>query len=103
LASATLIAELPELGRLNQRQIAALVGVAPMANDSGTSRGRRRIQGGRFEIRRFLYMATVTRKTVTQFLQVGHQAIVRDKQLGRHLESLAEIGGPSGSETDSPA
>lgn len=60
VASATLIAELPELGRLNRRQIAALVGVAPMANDSGASRGRRRIQGGRFEIRRVLYMATLT-------------------------------------------
>jgi transposase len=56
VASATLIAELPELGKLNRREIAALVGVAPMANDSGNSRGRRRIQGGRFEIRRVLYM-----------------------------------------------
>lgn len=60
VASATLIAELPELGRLNRREIAALVGVAPMANDSGNSRGRRRVQGGRFEIRRVLYMATLT-------------------------------------------
>jgi len=60
VASATLIAELPELGRLNRREIAALVGVAPMANDSGTTRGRRRIQGGRFEIRRVLYMAALT-------------------------------------------
>lgn len=60
VASATLIAELPELGKLNRRQIAALVGVAPIANDSGTSKGRRRVQGGRFEIRRTLYMATLT-------------------------------------------
>jgi transposase len=60
VASATLIAELPELGRLNRREIAALVGVAPMANDSGSSRGRRRVQGGRFEIRRVLYMAALT-------------------------------------------
>ncbi|SPD56558.1 transposase (plasmid) [Cupriavidus taiwanensis] len=60
VASATLIAELPELGRLSRREIAALVGVAPMANDSGSSRGRRRILGGRFEIRRVLYMATLT-------------------------------------------
>ena len=60
VASATLIAELPELGRLNRRQIAALVGVAPMANDSGNSKGRRRVTGGRFEIRRALYMATLT-------------------------------------------
>lgn len=60
VASATLIAELPELGRLNRREIAALVGVAPMANDSGNAKGRRRVQGGRFEIRRVLYMATLT-------------------------------------------
>jgi transposase len=60
VASATLIAELPELGTLNRREIAALVGVAPMANDSGNSKGRRRVQGGRFEIRRVLYMATLT-------------------------------------------
>ena len=60
VASATLIAELPELGKLNRREIAALVGVAPMANDSGNTKGRRRVQGGRFEIRRVLYMATLT-------------------------------------------
>lgn len=60
VAAATLIAELPELGRLNRRQICALVGVAPYANDSGTSRGRRRIVGGRFEVRRAPYMATLT-------------------------------------------
>lgn len=60
VAAATLIAELPELGRLNRRQICALVGVAPYANDSGTTRGRRRIAGGRFEVRRALYMATLT-------------------------------------------
>lgn len=60
VAAATLIAELPELGRLNRRQICALVGVAPYANDSGASKGRRRILGGRFEVRRALYMATLT-------------------------------------------
>ena len=60
VASASLIAQLPELGRLNRREIAALVGVAPMANESGNRRGRRRVQGGRFEIRRVLYMAALT-------------------------------------------
>jgi transposase len=60
VASATLIAQLPELGRLNRREIAALVGVAPISNDSGNRKGRRRVQGGRFEIRRVLYMATLT-------------------------------------------
>ena len=59
VASATLIAELPELGRLGRRQIAALVGVAPMACDSGTMHRRRRIRGGRFDLRRTLYMATL--------------------------------------------
>ena len=60
VASATLVAELPELGRLNRRQICALVGVAPFSQDSGQMRGRRRISGGRFEVRRALYMATLT-------------------------------------------
>jgi len=60
IASARLIAELPELGRLNRRAISALVGVAPYAKDSGSSRGRRRVAGGRFELRRTLYMATLT-------------------------------------------
>ncbi len=59
VCAATLIGELPELGHLNRRQICALVGVAPHANDSGTRHGRRRISGGRFEVRRALYMATL--------------------------------------------
>jgi len=60
VATATLIGELPELGRLNRRQISALVGVAPYANDSGSHTGRRRIAGGRFQVRRALYMATLS-------------------------------------------
>ena len=59
VASASLIADLPELGRLNRRQIAALVGVAPYAKDSGQHRGRRRIAGGRFELRRALYLSLI--------------------------------------------
>lgn len=59
-ASATIIAELPELGRLDRRQVAALVGVAPYARESGVWRGRRRIAGGRGQLRRTLYMATLT-------------------------------------------
>jgi transposase len=61
IASATLMAELPELGRLNRREIAALVGVAPMARDSGSVHGRRHVQGGRADVRRVLYMATAHR------------------------------------------
>jgi transposase len=59
ILSATLLAELPELGKLNRRQIAALVGVAPFNRDSGQMRGRRTIWGGRATIRRVLYMATL--------------------------------------------
>ena len=60
VASATLIADLPELGKLTRRQIASLVGVAPYACDSGALRGRRHVQGGRFQLRRTLYMATLS-------------------------------------------
>jgi transposase len=53
----TLIAELPELGRLGRREIASLVGLAPMNRDSGTLRGRRTIVGGRAPVRTALYMS----------------------------------------------
>jgi transposase len=55
----TLIAEVPELGSLGRRQIAALIGVAPLNRDSGTLRGRRMIAGGRPQVRRVLYMAAL--------------------------------------------
>lgn len=76
VASATLIAELPELGRLNRREIAALVGVAPMANDSGSSKGRRRIQGGRFEVRRVLYMAALTASRRNPSVKLFYERLV---------------------------
>lgn len=55
----TLVAELPELGQLGRRQLAALVGVAPINRDSGLMRGHRAIAGGRFVVRNALYMATL--------------------------------------------
>lgn len=55
----TLIAELPELGRLDRRKIAALAGLAPFNRDSGRSRGQRRIGGGRAPVRAALYMAAL--------------------------------------------
>jgi len=58
IVTATLIAELPELGHLDRKQIAALVGVAPFNRDSGKWRGKRTIIGGRSDVRRVLYMAT---------------------------------------------
>jgi transposase len=56
----TLVANLPELGTLSRQQIAALVGVAPLNRDSGTLRGRRRVWGGRAQVRTALYMAALT-------------------------------------------
>jgi transposase len=60
VTATTLVAELPELGRLNRGQISALVGVAPFNRDSGKFHGRRAIWGGRASVRSVLYMATLT-------------------------------------------
>ena len=57
---ATLLGQLPELGRLNGEAIAKLVGVAPLAHDSGMLRGKRSVRGGRANIRAVLYMSTLT-------------------------------------------
>jgi transposase len=57
--SRTLIAELPELGALSGKEIAALVGVAPLARDSGNYRGRRMVWGGRVSVRNALYMGAL--------------------------------------------
>ena len=59
VATHTLLAGLPELGRLNRREIAALVGVAPLARDSGKMRGSRTCWGGRTNVRAALYMPTL--------------------------------------------
>src|SRR5438093_12212681 len=59
VVSRTLIGDLPELGTMPRKQIAALVGVAPLARDSGTLRGKRLVWGGRAAIRTVLYMSTL--------------------------------------------
>ena len=60
VSARTMLAELPELGRLNRKKIAALVGVAPLNRDSGTLQGSRTCWGGRASVRQVLYMAAVT-------------------------------------------
>lgn len=60
VCAAVLIAELPELGSIDDKKLAALVGVAPMAHDSGMMRGQRHIAGGRATVRCSLYMATLS-------------------------------------------
>jgi len=66
----TLLAEMPELGRLDRRQIAALTGVAPFNRDSGTLRGRRTITGGRAVVRSALYMSVLV--SIRRKLPLAH-------------------------------
>lgn len=73
---ATLIAELPELGRLSNRQISKLVGVAPLNRDSGVQRGRRAIFGGRAALRRALYMPTLVAITHNPVIRVFYRRLV---------------------------
>ncbi|MEJ2667877.1 MAG: IS110 family transposase [Deinococcales bacterium] len=73
ITALTLLAELPELGSVTAKQIAALVGVAPHNRDSGNKRGKRRVHGGRKSIRKVLYMATLTAVHHNPTLQAFHQ------------------------------
>jgi len=75
VARAVLAAKLPELGQLNRRQIAALVGVAPFNRDSGQMRGKRSISGGRADVRNVLYMATVAAIRCNPVIQAFHQKL----------------------------
>lgn len=73
--SRTLVAELPELGKLNRKQIAALVGVAPLNRDSGTLRGRRTIWGGRATVRATLYMAALVASRRNAVIRAFYQRL----------------------------
>ena len=80
--SRTLLADLPELGRLSRREIAKLVGVAPLSRDSGTLRGRRFVQGGRASVRAVLYMARARRDEA----QRGDSRVLHAPARGRQAE-----------------
>jgi transposase len=73
--SVNLLANVPELGTLNRRQIAALIGLAPLNRDSGTFRGRRCIWGGRASVRSTLYMATVTAMQHNSVIRTFYQRL----------------------------
>ena len=77
----TLIADLPELGTLDRKKIAALVGVAPFNRDSGTFRGKRTVWGGRAKVRAALYMAALV-------------ASQHNPHLARFYQRLLEAGKP---------
>lgn len=76
VTAATLLAELPELGELDRKQIAALVGVAPMNQDSGRRRGYRKTKGGRPDVRRTLYMATLTGIRYNPVIKANYERLV---------------------------
>jgi transposase len=76
IASQTLLAALPELGQLTRQAIAALVGVAPIAQDSGKHRGTRVIAGGRASVRCVLYMATLTATRCNPMIRRFYQRLV---------------------------
>jgi len=73
--SSVLITDLPELGILSNRQIAALVGVAPFARDTGKSTGKRFCKGGRNSIRRVLYMATISATRFNPVIKQHYQKL----------------------------
>lgn len=72
----TLLADLPELGTMNNKQAAALVGVAPISRDSGKVRGKRRIYGGRAGVRTTLYMATLSATQCNPVIREFYQRLV---------------------------
>jgi transposase len=77
VTASTLSADLPELGQLNKKQIAALVGVAPFNNDSGRWRGKRRIKGGRASVRQVLYMAAVAAARSNPVIRAFYQSLLK--------------------------
>ena len=76
VVSSSLLIELPELGRLNRRKIAALVGVAPLNRDSGTMRGRRTVWGGRAKLRAVLYMAALVASRCNPIIAAFYQRLL---------------------------
>ena len=72
----SLLAYLPELGTLDRKQIAALVGVAPINRDSGIMRGRRTVSGGRSPVRAALYMGTLVATRYNPEIRVFYQRLL---------------------------
>jgi transposase len=77
----TIIAELPELGNLNRKEVAKLVGVAPINKDSGQSIGKRKTAGGRSGVRRTLYMATLVATRFNPRIKAFYQRLLAKGKL----------------------
>jgi len=81
VTTATLLADLPELGRLDRKKIAALVGMAPMNYDSGRKRGYRKTKGGRTDVRSVLYMSTLVATRHNPVIQAQYQQLLKRGKL----------------------
>jgi transposase len=81
VTTATLLAELPELGKMDRKKIAALVGVAPMNYDSGKKRGYRKTKGGRTDVRSVLYMSTLVATRYNPVIQAQYQQLLKRGKL----------------------
>lgn len=77
VTASTLVAELPELGQLNRKQVAALAGVAPFNKDSGKKRGRRKTRGGRAGVRRVLYLAALSASRFNPVIRPFYKALLK--------------------------
>ena len=77
VTTATLLADLPELGKLDRKKIAALVGVAPLNHDSGKKRGYRKTKGGRTDVRSVLYMSTLVATRYNPLIQTHYQQLLK--------------------------
>ena len=81
VTTATLLAALPELGTMDRKKVAALVGVAPMNYDSGKKRGYRKTKGGRTEVRSVLYMATLVATRRNPVIRTQYQHLLKRGKL----------------------
>ena len=81
VTSATLLADLPELGKMDRKKVAALVGVAPMNYDTGKKRGYRKTKGGRTEVRSVLYMSTLVATRYNPVIHAQYQHLLKRGKL----------------------
>jgi transposase len=81
VTTATRLADLPELGKMDRKKIAALVGVAPMNYDSGKKRGYRKTKGGRTNVRSVLYMSTLVATRYNPVIQTQYQQMLKRGKL----------------------
>jgi transposase len=81
VTTATLLAELPELGKMDRKKIAALVGVAPLNYDSGKKRGYRKTKGGRGDVRSVLYMSTLVATRYNPLIRAQYQQLLKRGKL----------------------